>query len=154
MALHVHHFDSVYLEYTGERPAAVLELTEEGDEVFVAQPQDVICVNAETAHRLLEKGNWIPSNVIQIMIGKLAAASEAMAANVNEALGVAQTALANFTLEIRGGRLTRRRMQNASDRMVLEMSRASTMLGSANAEMERTVEEINAWSPGTGGKGD
>ena len=150
MALHVHHFDCVYLEYTGERPTAVLDLAEEGDEVFVAQPQDVICVNAETAHQLMEKGDWIPSNVIQIMIDKLAAAANAMSSNVNEALGVAQTALTNFTIEVRGGRLTRRRLQNASDRMALEMSRASSMLGSANDEMERTVEEINQWNPGTG----
>lgn len=149
MALTVQHFDSVYLEYTGERPAAITELTEEGDEIFVAKPGDVICVNADTAHRLLEKGDWLPSNVIQMMIDKLAAAAESMSAQVNEALSVAQTALQTFTIEVRSGRLTRRRMQTASDRMALEMSRASTMLGSANDEMERTVDEINQWSPGS-----
>lgn len=150
MALTVHHFDSVYLEYAGERPAAVTELTEKGEEIFVAKPGDVICVDPDTAHRLLEKGDWLPSNVIQMMIDKLAAAAESMSAQVNEALSVAQTALQNFTIEVRSGRLTRRRMQAASDRMALEMSRASTMLGSANAEMERTVEEINQWNPEKG----
>lgn len=152
MALTVFHFDHVYLEYEGERPTAVPEVTDEGEEMFVAQQNDVICVDADTAHRLLEKDGWRASNVVQLMIDKLARGASAMGANVEEALGVAQSALGDFAEEVNRGRLSRRRLRAATDRMGREMARASGMLGRANAEVETAVEEINNWHPPLGGR--
>ncbi len=150
MALTVFHFDHVYLEYEGERPTAVPEVTDEGEEMFVAKPNDVICVDAETAHLLLKKDGWRASNVVQLMIDKLGRAASAMGKNVEEALGVAESALEVFAADVTRGRLNRRRLRAATDRMVREMARSSGMLSRANAEVETAVEEINNWHPPLG----